>query len=100
MLTAPTFSFRFATFGDGMISQWSADVLREGPAGNSTIQTINPILALDRGVLAGQGEGRVFSRLGSWTTSAVPDAGSSLALLSLSLTALGLVARRFQRAAG
>jgi hypothetical protein len=37
---------------------------------------------------------------GTWTRSVAPDAGSSLALLSLSLMALGLVARRFQWAAG
>jgi hypothetical protein len=38
---------------------------------------------------------------GTWTVvvPAVPDAGSTLPLMSLSLTALGLVARRFKRAA-
>jgi hypothetical protein len=34
----------------------------------------------------------------AWATAPAPDVGSSLALLSLSLTALGVAARQFKRA--
>ena len=38
---------------------------------------------------------------GVWSVNAsVPDAGSTLSMMTLTLMALGLVARRFQRAAG
>jgi hypothetical protein len=38
---------------------------------------------------------------GVWSQGiATPDAGSTLSLMTLTLMALGLVARRFQRAAG
>jgi len=42
-----------------------------------------------------------FGRPGTWSTVAtVADTGPTLSLMTLTLMALGLVARRFQRAAG
>jgi hypothetical protein len=55
----------------------------------------------DEGVLDPANFGSNFDAPGGWTTVAgVPDAGSTLSLMTLTLVALGLVARRFQRAAG
>ena len=45
--------------------------------------------------------GLVRDNPGTWTiVGQVPDTGSTLSLMTLTLMALGLVARRFQRAAG
>ena len=47
----------------------------------------------------GDAIGGNFDTPGHWEIGAVPDAASTLSLLSLSLTALGVAARQFKRAA-
>ena len=47
------------------------------------------------------GRGTVDDDPGAWSIAGtVPNAGSTLSLMTLTLMALGLVSRRFQRAAG
>ena len=63
-------------------------------------------LAFDEGrSVAARGHETIAYNLltqGVWTSHAAtaPDAGSTLSLMTLTLMALGVVARRFQRAAG
>ena len=90
----------FATGPTGAIAGWLVQV------GTNTgiIQTANSIAAFDSGQLqargAGFGEVVFAENPGTWsTTTSVPDAGSTFALLSLSVTALGLATRQFKRAA-
>ena len=85
----------------GAITQWHVIAARGGFVQN--IQTTNiphPQFndVSDQGVQT-PFEGIVDGNPGLWTTPAVPDVGSSLALLSFSLTALGVAARQFKRAA-
>jgi hypothetical protein len=93
----PNFFF-FATGPTGMITEWRMQVFGEGPG--DTIASFNNLPMQDIGATETD-EGTVFGAPGTWATGAsVPDAGSSsLALLSLSLTALGVAARQFKRAA-
>ena len=88
------FAFSFATNANGEIIAWAVEV----DGGPSSIFTFND---------SGDG-GHTFDAIGSnrdspgvWIQgNATPDAGSTLSLMTLTLMALGLVARRFQRAAG
>ena len=92
----PNFFF-FATGPTGMITEWRMQVFGEAPG--DTIASFNNLPTQDIGATETD-EGTVFGAPGTWATGAsVPDAGSSLALLSLSLTALGVAARQFKRAA-
>ena len=87
--------FEFATGSSGLPSQWSVDVQTAG--GNDEIQTINvPLNAVDIADM-GASIGQAAGSPGTWSvsTAPVPDPGSSITLLSLSLTALGVAARRF-----
>jgi hypothetical protein len=55
-----------------------------------------------RSALTGEviGEGRVLDRPGRWEiVSPVADTGSTLTIMTLALTALGVAARQFKRAA-
>jgi hypothetical protein len=89
----------FATGPTGAITQWIVQV------GTNTgiIQTANSIAAFDSGRLLPDGTGSglvVFQpNPGTWSTTSVPDAGTTFGLLSLSVTALGVATRQFKRAA-
>ena len=105
-LNATIFAFHFATDGDGTITHWALSAYT-GPqnAPNGTIYTFNaPFTPADRVTDFGSFPldvevGGNFDSPGHWEIGAVPDAASTLSLLSLSLTALGVAARQFKRAA-
>ena len=100
-LNATAFTFQFATDGDGTINQWGVDVFLFSTIGGEILtRTIPPNVADAGALLDGISFGFNNDDPGAWAGGAVPDAASTLSLLSLSLTALGVVARRFQRAAG
>jgi hypothetical protein len=87
--------FHFQTNASAEITDWHVDV--SAPAHINFINT-DPILDGVRS--EGHGGAASFDP-GEWTQAiATPDAGSTLSLMTLTLMALGLVARRFQRAAG
>ena len=92
------FSVQFATGPTGMITQWTVYVLDELTLGEIVTRS-DPMGVNDAGFNSDSGFGGVDGNPGAWSTVAAPDAGSSLALLSLSLTALGVAARQFKRAA-
>jgi len=91
-------AFDFATNANGEIILWDLEV----DGGPSSIFTFNrpghgPIDGGHNDV----GLGRNSGPAGVWSQGiATPDTGSTLSLMTLTLMALGLVARRFQRAAG
>jgi len=90
--------FQFQTNALGEITNWHVDV--NAPRHVNFINTDHTFGGLD-GVRA-EGHGLAFNQdsPGEWTqATATPDAGSTLSLMTLTLMALGLVARRFQRAA-
>ena len=59
-----------------------------------------PPFTFDKGFLSCD-TGLINNSVGTWTIAGqVPETGSTLSLMTLTLMALGLVARRFQRAAG
>jgi hypothetical protein len=93
-----SFIFGFVTGPTSQITQWGA-----GLSFNDAIIETSSIVEVrgrvDRGDILGIGHGIVFNNPGIWSTAAVPDGGTSLASLSLSLTALGVAARHFKRAA-
>jgi len=88
--------FEFGTGPTGAITGWGIAV-DTGLVNPPDSITTSP--AFDRGHLAGFSTptGQVSDNPGVWTT--VSDTGSTLALLFLSLTALGVAARRLKRAA-
>ena len=98
-LNALSSSFSFSTGPTGAITGW--DVFSGSPTGfiitNSVIQP-----PLDRGELLELGDhlGTVRTS-GTWAlvSSSVPDTGSTLSLMTLTLMALGVAARQFKRAA-
>jgi hypothetical protein len=95
-------TFDFATGPTGKITEWYVAVdIFPFPTGEIRTRSQPGEQAYDWGISRGQ-EGSVFDHPGTWTTGApsAPDAGSSLALLSLSLTALGVTARQFKRGSG
>ena len=100
-------TFLFSTDASGAIIQWAVDVgVIDG--GTERIITTNSSPAagrFDEGFFItppkpGHSGFNALSE-GEWSaTGRVPDAGSTLSLMTLTLMALGLVARRFKRAAG
>jgi len=94
-LTATAVSFEFATGPTGAITAWSVDIIDL----SSQITTQNVAGdAVDEGISSGQGS--VSGQPGMWGTPAgVPDTGSTLSLMTLTLMALGVAARQFKRAA-
>ena len=93
--------FQFATDATGAISDWEIEVTDfAGRLILTHSQVFPPNPAEDDGVDGSGGFGQNFNKPGQWSVGAtVPDAGSTLSLMTLTLMALGLVARRFQRAA-
>jgi hypothetical protein len=98
---AITAEFQFVTDATSIITQWHVGVaLDDFPNIDTfnlpTIQVIEDD-AVDENIDVGANN----DSPGVWSVNAsVPDAGSTLSLMTLTLMALGLVARRFQRAAG
>jgi hypothetical protein len=92
-------AFQFATGPTGAITNWDIEVTSNGFGDNITLR-FEDLDSVDGGHRDEDpaGFGQVLDNPGVWVT-AVPDVGSSLALLSLSLTALGVAARQFKRAA-
>jgi hypothetical protein len=94
--------YMFATGPFGLPTRWIVTVV--GLQGAS-INTNSGVTAFDRDNVAvfrpEEGVGLNINAPGIWRIAggAVPDTGSSLTLLSLSITALGVAARRFKRAA-
>jgi hypothetical protein len=97
--------FTFYTDGTGAIAQWFVELGRLVPF-VGIIDTANVLDGVN--VVQDDGQHRdptgVAGNLGTpggWrlVATGVPDAGSTLSLMTLTLMALGLVARRFQRAA-
>ena len=103
-LNANFAEFLFATGALGAITEWYVRVEAEyGELSKESITSTRGVLphgaTYDEGVFSSSlrnGIGTNAGRPGEWT----PDAGSTLSLMMLALMALGLVARRFQRAAG
>ena len=87
--------FRFATNARGEINFWIVDV----NAGRPDIFTFNLFGhgSEDSGSTR-EGVGFNLDTPGAWSLASVADTGSTLSLMTLTLMALGLVARRFQRA--
>ena len=99
-------SFLFATDASGAISMWSAVVENIHDFGTTgTIVTNNdPTDIHDSGIVIPEGGPFVFGANeltpGEWSGPiSVPDSGSTLSLMTLTLMALGLATRRFKRAA-
>src|SRR5262245_52469164 len=98
-------SFVFSTDASGFITAWHLDVLDIIHPFASGIDTVFRGPATGTGSDAGNygsfNNGFNMNSPGEWTVRPlVSDAGSTLTLMTLTLMALGLVARRFQRAAG
>ena len=99
--------FIFVTNASGEITLWEVTT-RVNDATDAFIDTIheaNQPITEDRAApnfhALGVASGFNFNSPGVWTqANATPDAGSTLSLMTLTLMALGLVARRFRRAAG
>jgi hypothetical protein len=90
-------SIRFETGQTGVITEWEIQVI----SGFGVVRTTNtPPLGdvVDVGAM-GPAQGFNLGAPGEWVLSSVPDVGSTLALLFLSLMALGVAARQFKRAA-
>jgi hypothetical protein len=89
-------AFSFATNANGEIISWAVEV-----DGGGSIFTFNDVLgAVDGAHISGGVVSRNRDDPGVWSQgNATPDAGSTLSLMTLTLMALGLVARQFKRAA-
>ena len=102
-LNAVFSSFLFVTGPTGQITGWDIEVDRELHTFISTTN-IADFQTIDIGISVGISQGSFAfnqDQPGRWENrSAVTDSGSTLSMLTLTLMALGLVARRFQRAAG
>src|SRR4030095_9571425 len=94
-------SFGFSTDATGMIVSWDLSVQTFDAM--SRIRTFSDFEFGVAGDMAHEPGGEVAENVfdpGTWTSTAgVPDSASTLTLLSLSLLALGVAARRFRRAA-
>src|SRR5262245_27944888 len=93
--------FAFETGPGGMIINWTVTVTI--PSGEISTSKLPNGLREDSGVekFPDPGTGFIFGEPGTWTTlgAVVADTGSTLSLMTVTLLALGLVARRFKRAA-
>lgn len=105
--TLTTTTFLFQTDSSGAITHWFIVLENSLPSGatNNIDTSMEAGLSGDTGRVFEPGVGEVLGANGfdpgTWNqkTSSVPDTGSSLALLSLSTTALGVAGRRFKRVA-
>ena len=96
-------TFEFATDSNGLILSWILIVQggTDGDPRSVATQRI-PLRTVDIGSqILDDGFGEIDNDPGVWRVRpTVPDSGSTLSLMTLTLMALGLVARWFQRAAG
>ena len=94
--------FIFATDGAGHIVEWSvvASSSPLGPGLRGVISSANGFRVGDEGYIDPDNEGFNSFSPGEWGgKAAVPDAGSTLSLMTLTLMVLGVAAQRFKRAA-
>ena len=97
--TASFIVFQFATGPTGAITSWMVSVSFGNPV-VGVIETFNSQTVVTDAGNAEDGTGKNFGNPGTWSPlSAVADTGSTLSLMTLTLMALGLTARRFKRAA-
>jgi len=98
-LTATSILFLFATGPTGQITRWTVSAIMPN-GGINTFNFTDPSAEVGDFAFTETPPGAASIRdtPGTWVLSA-PDVGSSVTLLSLSLTALGVAARRFKRAA-
>jgi hypothetical protein len=90
-----TYEFVFATGPSGAITGWL--ISGGGPSGISTIKSTE---TADGGNVSFDSFGFNINTPGTWTTGvSVADTGSTLSLMTLTFMALGVAARRFERAA-
>ena len=90
--------FAFATGPTGEITEWSVFLIASSNVEIAT--TTAQIPAVDRATSGASGDGANTDAPGIWSTAATtPDTGSTLSLMTLTLMALGVAARRLQRAA-
>jgi hypothetical protein len=99
-LTATSILFLFATGPTGQITRWTVSAIMPN-GGINTFNFTDPSAEVGDFAFTETPPGAASIRdtPGTWVLSA-PDVGSSVTLLSLSLTALGVAARQFKRAAG
>jgi hypothetical protein len=98
--TAPDVVFQFATDATSTITHWHVGVAI-GDFPNIDTFNLLPDIIGDDAVDENLDGGGNSDSPGVWSVNAsVPDAGSTLSLMTLTLMALALVARRSQRAAG
>jgi hypothetical protein len=91
--------FQFATGSTGAITQWN--IVLASQLDHIIVTRNAPGDVEDGGRFSLFVFGNNANSAGTWAISAsVADTGSTLSLMTLTLMALGLVARRFQRAAG
>jgi hypothetical protein len=91
--------FQFATGATGEITFWTLFI--SGGLDNFIATDLNGGLDGDTGLVGGgEGIGQNVSNPGSWRVlPALPDAGSTVSLMTLTLMALGVATRQFKRAA-
>ena len=90
-------NFFFKTDAAGAITNWDLVVVNNNPFGSIT--TANSTNVFDEAFFFTD-SGLVRDDPGKWSVAgAVADTGSTLSLMTLTLMALGLVARRLERAA-
>jgi hypothetical protein len=95
-LNATGFTFQFTTNASGAITDWSVDVTASTAQQHREIDTA---INTDGGIF-GDTFSENLNSPGVWTVSGqVPDTGSTLSLMTLTLMALALVAWRFKRVA-
>jgi hypothetical protein len=99
-------SFLFATDASGAISMWSAVVenIHDFGTTGAIVTNNDPTDIHDSGIVIPEGGPFVLGANeltpGVWSVAgSVPDSGTTLSLMTLTFTALGVAARRFKRAA-
>ena len=100
--TPPDVVFQFATDATSTITHWDVIVaILDFPKIGTENDPTTPFGIADFGEDENLDQGFNSDSPGVWSVNAsVPDAGSTLSLMTLTLMALGVAARRFQRAAG
>jgi hypothetical protein len=99
-ITADFAGILLQTNGTGEITMWFVTVSRLRPGfPEDFIQTVNERGGGDAAGNAVLGLASNIDDPGTWTRASVPDAASTFTLLFLSLTALGVAAYRYKRAA-
>src|SRR5262249_7366006 len=95
-------SFAVATGAAGQITQWVMVAIVSNTGAISTAR--RPIFSVqDEGSLSVESFGFNLGRPGRWTINGVPqvpDAGSTISLMTLTFMALGVAAGRLKRVAG